>query len=67
MYAMKSFFTEDVQTYPFNEEFGAGTEELLEQQFREMEDPAVPFRRSADNKPCEYCDYRILCGRIKNR
>ena len=67
MYAMKSFFTQDVQTYPLNEEFGAGTEELLEQQFREMEDPAVPFRRSADNKPCEYCDYRILCGRIKKR
>ena len=67
MYAMKSFFTEDVQVYPFNEGFADAVEDLLKTQFEDMENTSVPFKRSTDNKTCEYCDYRMLCGRIKKR
>ena len=67
MYAMKNFFTEDVQTYPYNEEMAGKWEELLKAQFEEMEDTNIPFKRTEDGKTCEYCDYRILCGRLKKR
>lgn len=67
MYAMKDFFTEEVQTYPSDEGMAAKLEELIKAQFEEIEDTNIPFKRSEDSKACEYCDYRILCGRIKKR
>ena len=64
MYAMKSFFTEDVETYPYNESFAAGVEKLVKAKLDEMEDTGIPFKRCEDSNECKYCDYCILCGKI---
>ena len=37
--------------------------EGLRRTLAEIIDPAVPFRRPAENGPCAYCDFRDLCGR----
>lgn len=29
----------------------------------EMADPSVPFRRTEDLGSCQYCDFRLICGR----
>ncbi|MBP5488237.1 MAG: PD-(D/E)XK nuclease family protein [Bacteroidales bacterium] len=65
MYAMGSFFTEDVQAYPQNEDFNRKVEDALEALFAEMEDPAHGFARVEDKigSPCGYCDFRAICGR----
>ena len=35
----------------------------LEQTFKEIFDPQVEFRRTSDEKVCEYCDFKMLCGK----
>ena len=67
MYAMKNLFTEEVKMWPYDESFAAGVEDLLKEQFEGMEDKDVPFKRSDNSATCEYCDYRILCGKLKKR
>ena len=65
MYAMGSFFTEDVRSYPRGEEFDRKAEESLEALFAEMEDPDKGFARVEDKigSPCGYCDFKAICGR----
>ena len=67
MYALSSFFTEDVKVLPYDEGFAAGVEELIRTKFEEMEDKSVPFRRSGDDDTCKFCDYRLLCGKTKKK
>ena len=43
----------------FYESVSVRLKELLDQ----MRDPAVPFRRTEDEKVCTYCDFKIICGR----
>ena len=40
--------------------------DALEQLFAEMLDPAVPFSRTTVEKNCEYCDFKVICGRTSN-
>lgn len=47
----------DFKTY--EEEF----EKVLRQVLDELFDPQIPFRQTANEKRCEYCDYRLLCGK----
>ena len=63
MYAMNSFFTEEVNTYPADEAFGSELEKAIGETFAEMENPEVPFTRTDDSKKCEYCDFNLLCGK----
>ncbi len=37
--------------------------EKLEQLIAEIFNPDVPFTQTEDIKACEYCDFRLLCGR----
>ncbi|GAB3936870.1 PD-(D/E)XK nuclease family protein [Larkinella terrae] len=45
------------------EEFVVQTEMHLRKLIAELFDPNQPFRKTADKKICEWCDYRKLCGR----
>jgi RecB family exonuclease len=38
-------------------------EQLITGLITELLDPAVPFRMTADSKPCTYCDFNVLCQR----
>ena len=65
MYAMGSFFKEDVQSYPQDEDFNQKVEEALEALFADMENPDRGFARVEDKmgSPCAYCDFKAICGR----
>ena len=65
MYAMRSFFTEEVKTVPADKAFAEGLEQALALTFADMEDISKPFERTSQVRRCDYCDYRELCGRSK--
>lgn len=35
----------------------------LEEKLKELADPGVPWRRTGDARACEYCDFKMICGR----
>ena len=63
VYSTAKLFKEAPKTVPMNmvffEEMSARMAGMLEQIY----DPAVPFRRTSDEKVCEYCDFKNICGR----
>ena len=36
---------------------------MLRGEVQSIFDPAVPFRRTEERKTCEYCDFKMICGR----
>ena len=63
IYSVSRLFTEPLEDRPANAEFARLTRERLKDLFAEMTDPSVPFRRTEERKTCEYCDFKMLCGR----
>ena len=63
VYETSLLFKEDVRNDALNESFYSMMKDALEQLFSEMLDPAVPFSRTAVEKNCEYCDFKVICGR----
>lgn len=45
-------------------EYASEFEQLLSDTLREMYNPNIPFRQCEDEKMCEYCDFKALCGRF---
>jgi hypothetical protein len=51
---------EEVQDYSgFSQAYEIGLRETLEELF----DPSVPFSQTEIVKKCEYCPYKVICGR----
>lgn len=44
---------------PYESEFREHLTTCLDEIF----DPQVPFRQNISDKPCQYCDYKIICNR----
>ncbi len=63
IYSVSRLFTEPLEDRPANAEFARLTRERLKDLFTEMTDPSVPFRRTEERKTCEYCDFKMICGR----
>ena len=63
IYSVSRLFTEPLQDRPANAEFARLTRERLKDLFQEMTDPSVPFRRTEERKTCEFCDFKMICGR----
>ena len=63
IYSVSRLFTDPLQDRPANAEFARLTRERLKDLFAEMTDPSVPFRRTEERKTCEYCDFKMICGR----
>ena len=63
IYSVSRLFTQPLQDRPANAEFARLTRERLKDLFAEMTDPSVPFRRTEERKTCEYCDFKMICGR----
>ena len=51
------------KTMPLNGKFYDAVSERLEKLLDEMKDLKVPFRRTEDEKVCEWCDFKTICGR----
>ena len=63
IYSVSRLFTEPLEDRPASAEFARLTRERLKDLLAEMMDPAVPFRRTEERKTCEYCDFKMICGR----
>ena len=63
VYSPSKLFKEAPLTMPRNELFFNAVSQRLEQTLNEMYSLDVPFRRTSDEKVCEYCDFKMICGR----
>ena len=63
VYSTSSLFNEAPRTYPKNECFFKAVTQRLEALLDEMYDVSVPFRRTSNEDVCEYCDFKMICGR----
>ena len=43
--------------------FSALVKERLAQTLDELTDPSVPFQRTEDPRTCQWCDFKMICGR----
>ena len=63
VYSTAHLFNEAPKTVPLNETFYRIVSERLSALLDEMKNPEVNFRRTEDEKVCEYCDFKTICGR----
>ena len=63
VYSTSALFKEPPLTVPCNEIFFNAVSERLEKLLEEMYDISVPFRRTDDDKVCQYCDFKTICGK----
>jgi CRISPR/Cas system-associated exonuclease Cas4 (RecB family) len=63
VYSPAKLFKEAPLTMPRNQRFFNAVSERLEQTLNEMYSLEIPFRRTSDEKICEYCDFKMICGR----
>ncbi len=63
IYQMAGLFKSPVNEVSVSELFYETMKEGLEGMLKEITDISVPFTRTADERHCEYCDFKMLCGR----
>lgn len=63
MYATAGLFADAPRVCPLDSHFAAHMDERLERLIREIRDPEVPFRMTQDEEHCEWCDFKMICGR----
>ena len=63
VYSTSALFNEAPKTYQKNECFFKEVSKHLEALLEEMYDVNVPFRRTDNETACEYCDFKMICGR----
>lgn len=63
IYSTSRLFKKMPQAYPKNEKFFNAVSARMQELIEEMYDMDVPFRRTSDQKVCEYCDFKMICGR----
>ena len=63
VYSTARLFKEPPLNVPRNEMFFNAVSERLDNTLKEMYSLEVPFRRTNDEKVCEYCDFKMICGR----
>ena len=63
IYQTSRLFVKSVENVRLNGRFNSLMEERLSALLEEIADCSTPFRRTADPKPCAYCDFKSICGR----
>lgn len=63
VYSTSKLFREAPQSIPCSKVFMEIMTEKLAGLVDELHDPEVPFTRTDDLQVCQYCDFRIICGR----
>lgn len=63
VYSTARLFKEPPLNVPRNEKFFEAVSRRLGDTLQEMYSLDVPFRRTKDEKVCEYCDFKMICGR----
>jgi hypothetical protein len=63
MYATSGLFSQPPAVCPLNQTFAKEMDQRLESLLKEIQSPEVPFRMTEEVKNCEWCDFRMICGR----
>ncbi len=63
VYSTSGLFTKPPMTMKRNQIFFDAVSQRLGKLLDEMYDVSVPFRRTDDEKICQYCDFKTICGR----
>ena len=63
MYATAGLFSAPPQVAPLNQKFASEMDRRLEMLLKEIQSPQVTFRMTEDVSDCEYCDFKMICGR----
>ena len=63
MYATAGLFTAPAQICPLDPVFADELDMRLERLISEIRNPEVPFTMAEDVRNCEWCDFRMICGR----
>ena len=63
MYATAGLFADAPRVCPLDSHFAAEMDERLEKLIGQIRDPDVPFRMTEDEGHCEWCDFKMICGR----
>ena len=63
VYSISGLFTKPPMTMKRNQIFFDAVTQRLGKLLDEMYDVSVPFRRTDDEKICQYCDFKTICGR----
>lgn len=63
MYATAGLFSAPPQVCPLNHKFASEMDQRLESLLKEIQSPQVPFTMTDDAANCEYCDFKMICGR----
>lgn len=63
VYSVSGLFSGLPQTTERNARFHDIVSEKLKLLIDEISDPEVPFERTEDRNICEYCDFKMICGR----
>ena len=63
VYAPARLFVQGVHGVPASPLFVSLMKEKLSELLKEISDTSVPFARTSDATTCEYCDFKMICGR----
>jgi RecB family exonuclease len=63
MYATAGLFAQAPAVCPLNQAFAKEMDQRLESLLNEIQSLEVPFRMTEDEKNCEWCDFKMICGR----
>ena len=63
MYATAGLFGDVPKVCPLNQKFASEMDQRLESLLLEIQSPQVPFAMTEDVANCEWCDFKMICGR----
>ena len=63
MYATAGLFADPPRVCPLDSNFAAELDARLERLIKDILDPEVPFKMAEDEGHCEWCDFKMICGR----
>ena len=63
MYATSGLFAQAPMVCPLNQKFAQEMDKRLESLLLEIQSPQVPFTKTEDRANCEWCDFKMICGR----
>lgn len=63
IYQPSRLYVKAVENVRLNDRFCELMNGKIDDLLKEIGDLSVPWRRCADEKTCEYCDFKMICGR----
>ena len=63
IYSTARLYTQPLKDQAESPAFSELVKEKLARKLDELTDPSVPFRRTEDPRTCQWCDFKMICGR----